>query len=133
MESCIRLAQDGLAQGEVPVGAVIVDRNGLVVASSPNRVQSSRQAIEHAECIVLRRAAQAAGYRDLRDFVLVCNLEPCQMCTEACKLYRVGGVVFGAYNTSKLYAAPAEWIGGVCEQRAHDLIRSAFRSETLRS
>jgi tRNA(adenine34) deaminase len=123
----MQLALSGLEQGEVPVGAVIVDRAGRVIAESANGVQSSRQAIEHAECIALRHAAQVAGYRDLRDFILVCNLEPCQMCTEACKLYRIGGVVFGAYNTSKVYAAPADWVGGVCEDDAHKIIRDAFR------
>ena len=126
MSLCIDLARDGLDAGEVPVGAVLLDHNGSIVASSTNKVRQSGQAIDHAECIVLRDAAQILGYRDLRDLTLVCNLEPCQMCTEACKLYRVGHVIFGAYNLSKEFRSPSSWIGGICEQKAYNLLRSTF-------
>lgn len=129
MKECIRLAQCGLDVGEMPVGAVLLDCAGSIVARGTNMVERSGQAMDHAECVVLRSGMQVAGYRDLRNFTLVCNLEPCQMCVEACKLYRVGCVVFGAYNLGKEFRSPSGWIGGVCEVEAYKLLQATFKRD----
>jgi tRNA(Arg) A34 adenosine deaminase TadA len=63
------------------------------------------------------------GHRNFHDLVLFSLLEPCQLCTEACHLYRVGGCVFGAYNRGKSYASPVDWVGGVGEEWFERMIR----------
>ena len=87
-----RLALD---HGDVPVGAVaLVD--GWVVASDHNRREELGDPTAHAELLVLRAAAAAAGGWRLSDVTLVVTLEPCPMCAGALVASRVGRLVFGA-------------------------------------
>ena len=87
-----RLALD---HGDVPVGAVaLVD--GRVVASDHNRREELGDPTAHAELLVLRAAAAAAGGWRLSDVTLVVTLEPCPMCAGALVASRVGRLVFGA-------------------------------------
>ena len=87
-----RLALD---HGDVPVGAVaLVD--GRVVASDHNRREELGDPTAHAELLVLRAAAAAAGGWRLGDVTLVVTLEPCPMCAGALVAARVGRLVFGA-------------------------------------
>ena len=129
MTRAIQLAKDSLEFNEFPVGAVIISNDGQIISESANYVERNKQAIDHAECLVLQKAALIAGYRDLRDFVLISSLEPCQLCAEACSLYRIGGVVFGAYNHKKIYPAPADWIGGVSYVAAEQVLEGVFRDK----
>jgi tRNA(adenine34) deaminase len=90
-----RLAAD---HGDVPIGAVVLDPSGAVVASAGNQRELAGDPTAHAEVLVLREAAAAAGSWQLTDHTLVVTLEPCTMCAGALVLARVARLVFGAYD-----------------------------------
>lgn len=82
--------------GDVPVGAVVVDETGRVVASGANERELSADPTAHAEVVVLRAAALARGAWRLTGCTLVVTLEPCTMCAGAAVLARLDRIVFGA-------------------------------------
>ena len=86
------------AAGDVPVGAVLLDPDGRVVAVAGNEREATGDPTAHAEVLVLRRAAAAAGIWRLDGHTLVVTLEPCTMCAGALVLARVGRLVFGAFD-----------------------------------
>jgi tRNA(adenine34) deaminase len=90
-----RLAAD---HGDVPIGAVVLDPSGAVVAAAGNQRERAGDPTAHAEVLVLREAAAAAGSWRLTDHTLVVTLEPCTMCAGALVLARVARLVFGAYD-----------------------------------
>ncbi|HJD97865.1 nucleoside deaminase [Mailhella massiliensis] len=96
MGRALRLARQAERAGEVPVGALVVDGQGCILAEAHNETESSHDPTAHAEVLALRRAALAAGNHRLSGSVLVVTLEPCLMCTGALREARVSGVVFGA-------------------------------------
>lgn len=139
MEIALAEARAAAARGEVPVGAVVVDRNGAVLARAGNEVEARHDASAHAEMLALRAAAAARGETRLPDCELVVTLEPCPMCAQAASLFRVRRVVFGAYDPkgggvehgARVFDAPSclwrpEVIGGVREAEAGALLRRFF-------
>ncbi len=86
------------SSGEIPVGAVVLDPSGEVVARAHNRRELDRDPLAHAEVLVLREAAARAGDWRLPGHTLVVTLEPCTMCAGAIVLSRVDRVVFGAVD-----------------------------------
>lgn len=86
------------SSGEIPVGAVVLDPSGEVVARAHNRRELDRDPLAHAEVLVLREAAARAGDWRLPGHTLVVTLEPCTMCAGAIVLSRVDRVVFGAFD-----------------------------------
>lgn len=96
MRRALRLARQAASAGEVPVGALVVDGNGEVLAEARNETESARDPTAHAEILALRRAASRVGNHRLEGCVLVATLEPCLMCAGALREARVAGVVYGA-------------------------------------
>jgi tRNA(adenine34) deaminase len=86
------------ARGEVPVGAVVLDPDGHVIAAAGNDRESGADPTAHAEVLALRRAARERGSRRLDGCTLVVTLEPCTMCAGAAVLARVARVVYGAVD-----------------------------------
>jgi tRNA(adenine34) deaminase len=84
--------------GDVPVGAVLLDPDGRVVAAAGNQREATGDPTAHAEVLVLRRAAATTGTWRLEGHTLVVTLEPCTMCAGALVLARVERLVFGAYD-----------------------------------
>ena len=82
--------------GDVPVGAVVLDASGSVVAAAGNARQRLADPTAHAEILALRAAASARGTWHLDDCTLVVTLEPCPMCAGAAINARIGRIVFGA-------------------------------------
>jgi tRNA(adenine34) deaminase len=101
-DDAMRLALDeargALATGDVPIGAVVLDPSGEVVARGRNVREAEGDPTGHAEVVALRAAARALGEWRLTGCTLVVTLEPCTMCAGAAVLARVGRVVFGAYD-----------------------------------
>jgi tRNA(adenine34) deaminase len=95
MRLALREAERALEHEDVPIGAVLV-RDGEVVAAAHNERELRQDPTAHAETIVLREAAHAAGSWRVLDAVLYVTLEPCAMCAGAIVLARVPRVVFGA-------------------------------------
>lgn len=96
MLAALRLARCAARMGEVPVGALVADAQGRILARAHNETESTCDPTAHAEVLALRRASLAAGNHRLCGSVLVVTLEPCLMCTGALREARVSGVVFGA-------------------------------------
>ena len=84
--------------GDVPIGAVVLDPAGAVVAAYGNEREQQADPTAHAEVLALRRAAHDLGSWRLLDHTLVVTLEPCTMCAGALVLARVARLVFGAYD-----------------------------------
>jgi len=95
LEMALEQAALAEAAGEVPVGAVLV-AGGKVIARNHNRPVSTHDPTAHAEILVLRAAAAAAGNYRLEDATLYATLEPCVMCAGAIVHARIRRLVFGA-------------------------------------
>ncbi|GBQ81277.1 cytosine deaminase [Gluconacetobacter johannae DSM 13595] len=132
-------ARAAAARGEVPVGAVLVGPDGTVLAHAGNAVEAGDDASAHAEMLVMRAAVRRLGGPRLAGCTLVVTLEPCPMCAAAAVHFRVGRIIFGAYDPKgggvehgpRLFARPdclhrPEWIGGVRETEAAALLRDFF-------
>ena len=98
MRRAIDAARLAPAHADVPIGAVVVDANGDVLASGHNRREVDADPTAHAEVLALREAARARGEWRLDGCTLVVTLEPCAMCAGASVLSRVDRLVFGAYD-----------------------------------
>ncbi len=149
MQLALAAAQAAAARGEVPVGAVVLAPDGTVLAQAGNETEAAHDASAHAELLAMRRAASARSKSSaaaarggrLADCTLVVTLEPCPMCAAAAVHFRVGRLVFGAYDPKgggvehgpRIFAQPGclhrpEVVGGVCEAEAATLLRTFFLS-----
>jgi tRNA(adenine34) deaminase len=106
----LAIAQAVLAgeSGEIPIGAVVLDAQGEVLAAAGNRREADHDPTAHAEVLALRAAATALGRWRLDDCTLVVTLEPCPMCAGAVVMSRLARVVFGAWN-DEYGAAGSRW------------------------
>jgi tRNA(adenine34) deaminase len=95
MAEALRLAREGAAGGEVPVGAVVVV-GGEIAGRGLNSPIARTDPTAHAEILALREAAARIGNYRLEDSTLYCTLEPCVMCAGALVAARVARLVFGA-------------------------------------
>jgi tRNA(adenine34) deaminase len=133
-------AEAAAARGEVPVGAVLIDGEGRVLAAAGNRVEADRDPTAHAEMLVLRAGAVRLGARRLSECDLYVTLEPCAMCAAAIGFARLRRLYFGAYDPKggavehgpRLFHQPTnhhlpEIYGGIEERRAAELLRAFFR------
>ena len=84
--------------GDVPVGAVLVDPDGKIVAVGKNEREATGDPTAHAEVVAIRAAAALNANWHLNDLTLVVTLEPCAMCAGAIQASRIGRVVFGAWD-----------------------------------
>jgi tRNA(adenine34) deaminase len=98
MSAALGVARGALAAGEVPVGAVVLDASGTIIASAHNEREASRDPTAHAEVLALRRAGAALRSWQLSGCTLAVTLEPCTMCAGAVVLARVERLVFGAWD-----------------------------------
>ena len=142
MEEAICQARKAAKQGEVPVGAVLVDPQGEVVGRGRNQVITLSDPTAHAEIMALREAALAAGNYRLIGCTLFSTLEPCPMCLMAAIHARLKTVVFGAPEprwgaAGSLLDMPSldnlnhclSIRGGLLADQARELMRSFFQSK----
>lgn len=139
MRRALVLADLAHGEGDVPVGAVVVDAEGTVIGEGRNLREATNDPTAHAEIVALRAAASRIGSWHLADCTLVVTLEPCVMCAGAILQARVPRVVFGSWD-AKAGAAGSmydvlrdrrlphrvEVIGGVEEERAAAQLRAFF-------
>jgi tRNA(adenine34) deaminase len=132
-------ARAAVARGEVPVGAVVVDPAGQIVAQAGNRTREHSDPSAHAEMLALRAACRAAGSERLPGHALYVTLEPCPMCAAAISFARIarlyygasdpksGGVAHGAriFSHPQCHHAP-EVYDGIAETEAAELLRAFF-------
>lgn len=139
MAAALDEAQAAAARGEVPVGAVLVDPAGKVVARAGNRTRELSDPTAHAEILVIRAACAAIGSERLPGYDLYVTLEPCAMCATAISAARIarlyygasdpksGGVAHGAkvFTHAQCHHSP-EIYDGIAAGDAEDLLRSFF-------
>ncbi len=141
MALAMRAARQAGAAGEVPVGAVVTDSAGKLLAVSGNRMVADRDASAHAECLAMRMALRHAGHGRLTGCDLWVTLEPCAMCAATAGLFRIRRIVFGAYDAkgggvvhgprvfaSSPHAHRPEITGGVHEIECAALLRRFFEA-----
>lgn len=96
MQAALEEARAAAARGEVPVGAVLVDAAGQVVARAGNRTRERSDPTAHAEILVLRAGCAALGSERLPGHALYVTLEPCPMCAAAIAAARIARLCYGA-------------------------------------
>jgi tRNA(adenine34) deaminase len=96
MRAALAEAEAAAASGDVPVGAVVLDEAGVIVARGRNRRETDGDPTAHAEIVAIREAARAVGGWRLDGLTLVVTLEPCTMCAGAITAARLGRLVSGA-------------------------------------
>ena len=140
MQRAIALAaQSG---SDVPVGALIMDASGVVIAEAHNNREATHDPTGHAEIVAIREATAKLGDWRLDGCTLVVTLEPCVMCAGAIVAARIPRVVFGAWDervgaSGSLYdllrdsrlGAPVEVIAGVREQECAAQLREFFAAK----
>jgi tRNA(Arg) A34 adenosine deaminase TadA len=141
MKLALAEAEAAAARGDVPVGAVLVDGEGRVVAAAGNRVEADHDPTAHAEMLVLRAGAARLETAWLAECDLYVTLEPCAMCAAAIALARLRRLYFGAYDPKggavehgpRLFDQPTthhrpEIYGGIEERRAGEFLHDFFRA-----
>ena len=108
MRHALEVGSMALASGDVPVGAVVLDPSGAILAEAHNERELLGDPTAHAEILALRRAAAVLGTWRLSGCTLVVTLEPCTMCAGAAVLSRVSRIVYGA-DDPKAGAAGSLW------------------------
>ena len=138
MAAALAQARQAAAQGEVPVGAVVM-RGEEVVAATHNETVARNDPTAHAELLAIHAALDALGTDRLTDCTLYVTLEPCAQCAGAIVLAKVGRVVFGAYDDKAGMAGSVgdllrhprlnhrpEVVGGVAAAASGELLRGFF-------
>ena len=139
MGRALELAAAAVADGDIPVGAVVVDAAGEIIGEGRNTRERDGDPTGHAEVVALRAAAEAKGEWRLEGCTLVVTLEPCAMCAGAVVAARVPRVVLGAWD-AKAGACGSVWdvvrdrrsihraevVGGVREGEAAHLLLDFF-------
>jgi len=139
MELALKEAKKALAENEIPVGAVIVDEQGDIVAKARNQREKSQDLFGHAEIIALKKAAKKLNNWRMEKLKIYVTLEPCPMCAGALWLARMGEVIFGAYDLKYGAAGSAVNLadypglgsntlvrGGVLKENCEQLLKDFF-------
>jgi tRNA(adenine34) deaminase len=141
MRQALAEAEAAAARGEIPVGAVLVDPEGRVVAAAGNRVEELADPTAHAEMLVIRAGAAKLGRPRLVGCDLYVTLEPCPMCAQAISFTRLRRLYYGAadpkgggvehgpciFDSPSCHHVP-EVYGGIGERRAAELLQRFFRA-----
>jgi tRNA(adenine34) deaminase len=141
MGMALREAEEAFAKKEVPVGAIIVDEGGDVIARAHNRMIGDNDPTAHAEILAIREAAARMGNYRLSGAALFVTVEPCCMCAGAVVWARLKRLVYGTADpkggaAGSLYRIPederlnhrTEVIAGVRQEECRELIQRFFRS-----
>lgn len=139
MEAALGHAQTALEAGEVPIGAVIVDKNNRIIGSGFNKVEQGNCQTLHAELVAIREAATTLGTWRLDDCWLYVTLEPCLMCLGSIGLTRLAGIAIGAPSPEfgalrmldigqhPLYFKRLMVLRGLKERECVDMLRLFFK------
>ncbi len=108
MQEALLVAKSAIVTGDVPVGAVIVNKDGVIVGKGFNEREANNDPTAHAEVVAIRNAAARLQNSRLDGCTLVVTLEPCAMCAGAIAQSRISKVIFGAWD-EKAGAVGSVW------------------------
>lgn len=125
---------------DVPVGCVILGRDGELLARGRNQREAAGDPTGHAEIVAMREAARVLGTWRLDGTTVICTLEPCPMCAEAMIQARVARLVYGAHDTvygavgsafnlfaeGRTFPIP-QVIGGIKEEESRRMLKDFFK------
>ena len=139
MDLALAEAEKAARAGEVPIGAVLADGAGKVVAAAHNRTEADHDPTAHAELLAIRAGAKALGAARLPECDLYVTLEPCPMCAQAISFARIRRLYYGApdpkgggvENGARIFTQATchhrpEVYGGIGDARAAELLRAFF-------
>lgn len=142
MRQALDVAHTATQTGDVPVGAIVVNKDGVVVGKGFNEREAKNDPTAHAEIVAIRSAAQRLEKSRLDDCTLIVTLEPCAMCAGAIAQSRISKVVFGAWD-AKAGAVGSVWdvlrdprsifkvevVSGVLESECAELLTDFFKDK----
>ena len=136
MRKALEEARVAEAEGEIPVGAVVVC-NGRVIARAHNQTERLNDVTAHAEMLAITAATATLGGKYLNDCTLYVTLEPCVMCGGALAWAQLGGLVYGSADPHRGYARLTPGVlhpktvvrGGVLESECSALLQRFFRGK----
>lgn len=144
MQDSIAQARIAVASGEVPVGAVLV-KDGKIIASAHNMVETAYDPTAHAEIIAIRAAGRILNSPRLVDCDLYVTLEPCAMCAQAIALARIRRLYFGAFDEkgggvehgARIFSQSTcnhkpEIYGGINEEECSALLKEFFVGKRIK-
>jgi len=108
MRDALSLAAQAATQGDIPVGALVLDESGQIIGRGQNTREQEGDPLGHAEIVALRDASRHLGKWRLDECTLVVTLEPCTMCAGAIVQSRIAHVVFGTFD-AKAGAVGSLW------------------------
>ncbi|MBU0278764.1 MULTISPECIES: nucleoside deaminase [unclassified Gemella] len=139
MSIALEEARLAYQKGEVPIGAVLVVDN-KIIAKAHNTRETSQQALNHAEILVINEACKKIGFWRLDNSFLYSTVEPCVMCSGAIIQARVENVIYGTKDPkngccgsiinlveSNLFNHRAKIIGGVMEEECSYIVKKFFK------
>lgn len=143
MKMALREARTAYAQNEIPIGAILIDKNKRIIAKGHNQVELLKDATAHAEMLCLSAGFEAMGSKYLQDCTMYISLEPCMMCAGALFWSQIGRIVYAAHdfkrgkihpfvleNKKVPYLHPkTEIIGGILEEEAKILLQNFFKEK----
>ena len=142
MQAALSLAKVAGDNGDVPVGAIVVNEAGEILGTGQNLREKNNDPSAHAEIVAMRQAAEKIGSWRLDDLTMVVTLEPCAMCAGAISQSRFKRLVFGTWD-EKAGAVGSVWdlvrdgrslnkvevVSGVMEQECGEVLKSFFSSK----
>jgi len=108
MQQAIAIADQAKHSGDVPVGALIINKDGVVIGKGSNEREANNDPTAHAEIVAIRNAASRLQNSRLVGCTLVVTLEPCAMCAGAIAQSRISHLIFGAWD-AKAGAVGSVW------------------------
>jgi tRNA(adenine34) deaminase len=142
MDQAIAIAREATATGDVPVGAIVVDKDGVIIGIGSNEREAKNDPTAHAEIVAIRNATSKIENSRLDGCTLIVTLEPCAMCAGAIAQSRISNLIFGAWD-EKAGAVGSVWdvirdpralykvnvTAGIRESECAKLLRDFFESQ----
>ena len=142
MQAALSLAKVAADNGDVPVGAIVVNEAGEILGTGQNLREQSNDPTAHAEVIAIRQAGEKIGSWRLDDLTIVVTLEPCAMCAGAIAQSRIKRLVFGAWDEKAgavgsvvdvirdpRASTKVEVVTGIMEKECSEVLRDFFNSK----
>lgn len=142
MQEALVIAQGALNTGDVPVGALVVNRDGVIIGRGSNEREANNDPTAHAEIVAIRNAAARLQTTRLDGCTLVVTLEPCAMCAGAIAQARISHLVFGTWD-EKAGAVGSVWdvirdprslykmevTAGVLQNECAEILKKFFKAQ----